>query len=362
VITYCTNIHPGESWQEAFENLRLHIPAVKSAVSPHDPFPVGLRLSSRASLEIGDGQSALFAAWLAEQGLFVPTINGFPYGAFHSSPVKERVYLPDWRTPERVEYTKRLAGLLDAWLPEAVTGSISTVPVGFRPCIGEGDLETVRANLLAVLEHLDQLRQRSGRLIVLALEPEAGCYLESCRDVVDFFRLMAFPHELAQGIGLCYDCCHQAVQFEDPASSLALLAGSGIAIPKVQVSSALRLKDPDRESLAAMGEPCYLHQVVIRSVQGELARYDDLPQALRDHSGLAGDEWRIHFHVPVFEERMDAFHTTRFFIPELLPLLEGNTLLEVETYSWNALPSELRTESVTRSIIREIQWLRGICA
>jgi hypothetical protein len=358
MITYCTNIHPGESWGETFQNLQAYIPPIAAAVSPAAPFPIGLRLSGRASLEIDDRASAEFTDWLQRSNSFVPTLNGFPHGSFHGSAVKQNVYLPDWRNGERPDYTVRLADLLDSWLPENVQGSISTVPVGFKRGFSD-ESGAVRANLMRVLEHLDRLRQKSGKLILLALEPEPGCLLETTHEVVSFFERMAFPDELRRGLGVCFDCCHQAVEFETPSHSQKLLADAGIAIAKVQVSSALRVKNPDRALLEKFCEPCYLHQVVIRNETGELVRFTDLPDALREHRSANGDEWRIHFHVPIFIDRLEQFETTGYFITETLPLLEPHVLLEVETYTWEVLPPELRMADVTQSIIREIEWLKA---
>lgn len=362
MITYCTNIHPGEGWAETFLNLRSHLPAVKAAVSPGEPFPVGLRLSHRAAMELDEPASAGFADWLRRNGCFVPTINGFPYGSFHSSGVKEKVYLPDWRRQERAGYTARLATLLDSWLPEGVRGSISTVPVGFGKGFGDEAMGVVRWNLLSVLEHLDRLRQKSGKEIILSLEPEAGCLLEATGEVIGFFDRMDFPDPLASCIGVCLDCCHQAVQFENPAETLAQLDGAGIRLGKVQISSALRMKDPDLAMLEKYCEPCYLHQVVVRNGAGVLRRYNDLPEALEADTGEGGEEWRVHFHVPIFAEGTGSFGTTRFFIEEALPLLERDVLLEVETYTWDVLPAELRSDSVTTSIVREIRWLKDTLA
>lgn len=359
MITYCTNIHPGESWDDTLQNLQFHIPAVKSAVSPDEPFPVGLRLSCLAASQIDQSSSDHFVEWLQQNDLFVPTINGFPYGSFHATRVKEKVYLPDWRHPHRVEYTNRLADLLDTWLPENIRGSISTVPVGFRSCITEEQLGSVRENLISVLVHLDRLRQKSGKEIVLSLEPEPGCFLETTEDVVRFFERIRFPADLGRGIGICFDCCHQAVEFEDPASSLNLLAGAGITVAKVQVSSAPRLKNPDRATLEKFIEPCYLHQVVVKNNDGFIKRYDDLPEAVQQHVAGTADEWRIHFHVPVFAERTGICETTRAFIEEVLPLIDRKILLEVETYTWDVLPPELQSDTVSGSIIREIQWLKA---
>jgi len=359
VITYCTNIHPGESWEETFSVLRRHLPAIKSEFSPAEPFPVGLRLSRRSAWELDDAAESRFLEWLQHHQLFVPTINGFPYGSFHTARVKEQVYLPDWRQPARVEYTARLATLLDRWLPPGMPGSISTVPLGFGRRLPEQDMAVIRDNLLSTMEHFDNLRQKSGKSIMLSLEPEPGCLLETTGDVITFFERMKFPENVRSVLGICLDCCHQAVEFETPAECLEQLNSAGIGIGKVQVSSALRMFDPVRTLLEGFCEPTYLHQTVIRGENGTLRRYDDLSKAMRDHPHGHGEEWRIHFHVPIFVSQMPDYGTTRFFVDSLLPMLDDTVLLEVETYTWEILPPELRVETVDHSIVRELQWLKG---
>lgn len=358
MITYCTNIHPGESWDEVLLNLRTHLLEVKRAVSPDEPFPIGLRLSNSASLSLDENASGRFLDWCRQAGCYVATINGFPYGSFHSSIVKEKVYLPDWRSAERVEYSRRLARLLDVWLPEKITGSISTVPIGFKNHVTSEDVYHVRQNIIHVLEHIDSLKQRSGKEIILAFEPEPGCALETTEDVLRFFEKMKFPEELKDSIGICFDCCHHAVEFESPFKSLSLLSEAGIPLGKIQVSSALRFEHPRKEILDKFSEPCYLHQAVIQKPDGTLVRYNDLSDALPDYREHAEGEWRIHFHVPVFIDKTDSYGTTRGFTEEVLSLLDKNILLEVETYTWQVLPPELRMETVTQSIIREIQWVQ----
>jgi sugar phosphate isomerase/epimerase len=359
VITYCSNIHAGESFEEIFHNLRIHLPIVKREVCAGGPFPVGLRLSNRAAMDVDEETSLRFQEWCRREGFFVATINGFPFGPFQNVPVKEGVYEPDWRSPERVAYTQRLAELLDSWLPPGQSGSISTVPVAFKPKMTKEELPAVRRNLLSVLEHLDGLRQRSGKTISLSLEPEPGCVLETTEEAVEFFEQMNFPDACRNLLGICYDCCHQAVEFEDPGESIAAIGRAGIKINKVHISSALRLVSPDRETLRRFCEPVYLHQTFIRTGDGRLLRFRDLPEALAGHPVAPGEEWRIHFHVPIFLGRTDSYGTTRFFIEEIIPVLDQGILLEVETYTWNVLPRELQMETVTQSIIREIQWLKN---
>ncbi len=356
-VTYCTNIHPGQSWAEIRRDVETHALAVRDACRLGDaPFPLGLRLSGQASLELDAAAGRRFGRWMADQGICVATVNGFPYGPFHHVPVKEAVYLPDWRDPEREAYTRRLARLLALWLPEGGQGSISTVPLGFRQDFPQADMPVAMGRLRQALAWLADLEEETGRRIRLSLEPEPGCLIETTQEVVDIFaRLDPSPRE-ARHLAVCYDCCHQALQFEEPEASLALLARNGIAMGHIQVSSALHLEGGDLSRLARFVEPVYLHQAVGRRDDGSLVRFDDLPQALAAApEGIR--EWRVHFHLPVFVERLPECCTTQDFLRRILPRFDPQVPMEVETYTWSVLPPELKTPRVTDSIVREIQWV-----
>lgn len=359
MITYCTNVHPGESWEEIFSNLKTHVITVKDAASRHEPFPIGLRLSHQAACELDTHQAVQFLDWLHETDCYVPTINGFPFGSFHAEGLKEGVYLPDWRSPDRVDYSKKLASLLGLWLPSGVTGSISTVPVGFKPHISDQDMPGVRKHIVEVLEHIEGIRQQTGKDIVLALEPEPGCWLETAFDVTSFFERMCFPDSLRNTIGVCFDCCHQAVEFETPAVSLNTLSFHKIRLGKIHISAGMRFVGAEVGNLLRFDEPRYLHQVVVRRADGRLERYNDISGALAEPSIHNGEEWRVHFHVPVYADRTTYCGTTRSFIEEALEIIPNNALLEIETYTWGVLPEEMRAGSVTESIVREIDWLRS---
>jgi hypothetical protein len=235
------------------------------------------------------------------------------------------------------------------------------VPIAFRAHWREADRALVRRHLIEALEALARLRDESGHEIVLCLEPEPRCLLETTAETVAFFAALELPASLAGLLGLCFDCCHQAVEFEDPAPALAALRDAGIRIGKVQVSSALRAARAEFGALAAFDEPTYLHQVVARDGAGALARFDDLPAFLGlPRETLARfEECRVHFHVPIFTERAEGCGTTRFFLEAALPLLPADTLLEVETYSWNVLPPAARAGSVGESIVRELKWVQA---
>ncbi|HEX7126013.1 MAG TPA: metabolite traffic protein EboE, partial [Thermodesulfobacteriota bacterium] len=326
-LTYCTNIHAGESWDEVRANLERHVVAVKGRVAPDRPFGVGLRLSARAAETLAaPGAVDRLRTWLDAHGLYVFTINGFPYGAFHGTRVKEGVYLPDWADDARVAYTDRLALLLAGLLPDGVEGTVSTVPGGFRR--PSADLGRMADGMLRHAAGLHRLRERTGRTIALALEPEPCCVMETVADTVAFFEGRLFSKAararfealtglaggeaetaLRRHLTVCFDACHMAVEFEPPAEALGALAAAAIRIGKVQVSAGLEasLGGDDRaaiEALRPFADGVYLHQVVER--RGDrLVRYLDLPEAL---AAAEGDreprEWRIHFHVPLVRERL----------------------------------------------------------
>ncbi|MGH7947499.1 MAG: metabolite traffic protein EboE, partial [Opitutaceae bacterium] len=108
-LAYCTNVHRGENWEETFAALERHLLPVRRRVAPGRSYAIGLRLGQRAAAELTRRDNLLaFQRWLQRHECYVFTINGFPYGNFHGSRVKEQVYAPDWSTPERVAYTQQL--------------------------------------------------------------------------------------------------------------------------------------------------------------------------------------------------------------------------------------------------------------
>lgn len=358
-LTYCTNIHPGDAWADVKRNLEDHAAAVKRIVSPDSSFPLGLRLSARAAFELDDREIRRFAAWCEEGGFHVLTVNGFPYGAFHGTSVKQAVYLPDWRDERRGTYTRRLADILAQWTPAGGENSISTVPVASRADFTADHWPAVRSHLIDTLIHLARLRERSGALIRLALEPEPYCVLETTGDAIDFFERMAIPASLGDHLGLCFDCCHQAVEFEQACEGLSSLARAGIRVVKVQVSSALRARGSHIAALLAFDEPTYLHQAVLRDASGGLRRFADLPDLAHWLSrGGQAQECRVHFHVPIFLAELGGVETTRFFLEDALPRIEPGTPLEVETYSFGVLPPHLQLGSPGASIARELAWVQ----
>ncbi|WP_083237517.1 MULTISPECIES: metabolite traffic protein EboE [Burkholderia] len=359
-LTYCTNVHPGDTWVDVRRNLEDAL-QVKRICFPDRTFPLGLRLSASAAFEIDDTELRRFTDWCDKYDCYVLTINGFPYGSFHGTRVKETAYLPDWRDPRRAVYTMRLADILAQCPSLCGTASISTVPIAYRDGFAPEHWPIVKGYMLDVLAHLAHLRERGGPLIRLAIEPEPCCVLEQTREAIEFFERMNFPDALAEHIGLCFDCCHQAVEFEEAAHCLEQLAQARIPMAKVQLSSALRARGDKAIHLLKFDEPTYLHQAVARRKNGELQRFADLPDLARWlGSGEIPEECRVHFHVPIFLAELGGIETTRFFLEDLLPRLSPATPLEVETYSFGVLPASLRLESLSHSIARELKWVKEV--
>jgi sugar phosphate isomerase/epimerase len=382
-LTYCTNIHAGEPLAEVMAGLARHLPAIKAAVAPDRPLGVGLRLGHLAAEGLRDPESlAALQRFLADGGYYVFTLNGFPYGAFHGRAVKEDAYKPDWSEPARLAYTNHLADILSALLPAGQEGSVSTVPCTFKPW-AEGRMDAITDNLIRHVAHLVAIAKQTGKTIELALEPEPYCHLETIDEAVEFFKARLFDRKgvarlaaltglspsaaesaMRRHVGVCYDVCHAAVEFEDPKASVAQLRASGIRIGKLQLSSALKVASLDKQSaqhLAAFAEPVYLHQVVQKS-NGTLRRFVDLPQALAEAGGATGAEWRVHFHVPVFLPQMTDFGTTQSFLAEILALHRAEPIsshLEVETYTWDVLPETYRNVDLSSAIARELNWVKG---
>jgi len=371
-LAYCTNIHRGEDWAQTFDSLKRYTLAVRERVCPDKPYAIGLRLSEQAARDLSDPPTLLaFQRWLDDNQCYVFNINGFPYGRFHGARVKEQVYAPDWTTRERLEFTNRLFDLLAQLVPPGIEGSVSTVPCSFKEFIKtEEQVGAIRANLWQNVEHVAQLSLRSGRQLHLGLEPEPLCYLETSAETVGFFDRMRADRprdeRLEAHLGVNYDTCHLAVEFEEPQQAIERLRQHKIKISKIHLSSALKVKPtPEaRKALTAFADDIYFHQVIERRIDGSLQRYRDLDVALKQNSIGGGDrsnsEWRIHFHIPLHSRATPLFDNTSDHILGLLQILKANpklcSHLEMETYTWEVMPSEMKNRSVVEQLVSEYDW------
>ena len=379
-LGYCTNVHPGQSVAEVERGLDRYTVRVQENLGI--PVAAGLWLAQPVVEELlaaADGV-ARFAEGLRERGLECYTLNAFPYGDFHSERVKEQVYLPDWSQAERLDYTRDCARVLAGLLGERTEGSISTVPLGFKGFEHPADfLERSIDRLTELAIDLDRLYQETGKLIRLAIEPEPFCLLETTPETIAFFeslrRRAADLNRLEaveRHIGVCYDVCHQAVEFEDVEASIRALVPAGIRINKVHITCAIELENPaenraGREALARYAEPRYLHQTLARSRNGQVLRLVDLSSqaALEpDADFLDAERWRVHFHVPVDAERLGPLGTTRGDLKRALAAvasLDYAPHLEVETYTWEVLPDGAAADLVG-GLTRELQATHALLA
>lgn len=390
-LSYCTNIHSGETWIDVFKNLKEYLPTLKNNLSPDKPFGIGLRLSDLASRELAEQQNLVdFQEWLEKHGLYVYTMNGFPYGGFHNQVVKDQVHKPDWTTNARLEYTNRLAYILATLLPAGLEGGISTSPLSYKPWHpSQAETDTVfataTANLLELVEFLLHIREKTGKTIHIDLEPEPDGLLENSEEVITYFQDWLLPkgiETLSQDKGynpalakeailshiqVCYDVCHFALAYEQPKEAFAKLTSAGIKIGKIQLSAALKVKVPSdatgratlKETLSPFAESTYLHQVVAKNPDGTLTHYPDLDLALDAIQKSNAQEWRTHFHVPLFTDTYNGLQSTQEDIQQVLALLKYQHIthhLEVETYTWEVLPEGLKTD-LAHSIQRELEWV-----
>ena len=369
--TYCLNIHPGESWEENLAAIREQVPQVRACLGHEGEFGLGMRLSAQAASELAiPGRLREFASFLADQGLYVFTVNAFPYGTFHGTRIKEDVYAPDWTSVERVGYTLHVARILATLLPEGVTGTISTVPGTYRSWTRPETLGDIVHNLSRTVAELATLETETGRRIQLALEPEPDCLWDTATDCARLFnqdipRLAEIPESRVQRhLGICLDTCHQAVIFDSPTASLRCLLDAGVPVAKIQVSAApiFPCSKLGLAQAASFVDECYLHQTAIRQQDGTVQRFPDLPQALAAAQALPPEsELRTHFHIPLCVDRWETMRSTRNGLDgEFWQLARqaGIDQFEAETYTFNVLPPALREQSVAENVAAELRWLR----
>jgi hypothetical protein len=370
-LAYCTNVHRGETWEETFASLNTHTLRVKERVQPKGRYAIGLRLSDQASRELADPKALLaFQHWLDQHDCYVFTINGFPYGQFHGTRVKENVYLPDWTDARRLDYTTRLFDLLAQLLPPGVEGSVSTLPGSFKDFITAPEQKrAIRNNVWRCVEHIAKVSERTGFRLHLGLEPEPFGYFENSSETVRFFNQLRDEHpndpRLKAHLGVNYDTCHFAIEFEEPVDALKQFQQHEIRLSKIHLSNALKLRPTPAAlaRLAAFADEVYLHQVIVRDAKGSLTRFRDLAPALSGEPARSpgpGAEWRVHFHVPLHSPPTETLDTTADHVLDLLKLLQAQpqlcSHLEMETYTWAVLPEPFRSRDVTDQLVAEYDW------
>ncbi len=373
-LAYCTNIHPAESWAETFAALKEHTLSVRDTLrangdlAPTAPYAIGLRLSALAAAEL-EPNLPEFQDWLRAENCYVFTINGFPYGAFHGTRVKEKVYKPDWTTDSRLDYTRTMARIISALNPAQSNLSISTLPGSFKAF--HAYEPALFYQLIEIADYLEELSVSADQHIHLGLEPEPLGHFENLSETIAFFqRLWDYaPAEkvplLQRRIGVNYDTCHFALEYEDCHSALDALIDAGIFISKVHLSNALTFDPQDSRALVYLrdfDEPTYLHQVLCRHPDGTIVRFTDIPEFFAHLEQAETNpyvEARCHFHIPLYTQASGVFGSTIEHAQEALTYLQKVpdycSHLEIETYTWGVLPTDLQRPLATM-ISQEYAW------
>jgi len=364
-LSYCTNVHPAQTVAEVLSGLTDYTIPARERFGEKIAAGLWLPASAISELDANPGLVTQLKQKLTDGDLVCYTLNTFPYGNFHSERVKENVYIPDWTTSERFDYTVGCARILSELMPDGVEGSLSTVPLGFKAFDHAADFESKCIDqLLQLAVSLDDLHDETGRVIRLAIEPEPLCVLETTVETIAFFKkVFATADERDQGeiarrhLGVCYDVCHQAIEFEDVKASIEQLSAEGIRVNKVHITCAIHIDSPisnsaAREQLAGYVEQRYLHQTFAKSSDGTIVHQTDLSPDLCASPSSAfaeAESWRVHFHVPVHRDSIGELKTTRDELKIALKAvaqLDYAPQLEVETYTWGVLPGEEQPDLV----------------
>ena len=382
VVGYCTNVHAGTDLKKVQQNLQDYSLHVKDRVRPDSSMGIGLWLSHEACRDLlQQAELQHFANWIAERQLLPFTFNGFPYANFHQPVVKHQVYQPDWSRPERFEYTRHLAHiqrrLLEAQSESTNFATISTLPLGWP--VAEGDhadfQQKCGQQLIRLSEELDEIFDQSGIRIMVCLEPEPGCILDTATDVGRFFDQFLFSDDRAvterirRHIGVCHDVCHSSVMFESQEIALEQYETLDIEVGKYQISSAIEANfnlcpnEPDAlallRQLTNFSEPRYLHQTMVQHPDGRMEFHEDLPIAIEQAGQQPQGRWRVHFHVPLFADKLGRVATTQSDVQRCLDSIrhpvDRPLHFELETYAWTVLPEALQVPLAV-GISQEMEW------
>jgi hypothetical protein len=386
-LSYSTLVHPADDWEQIWQSLNTYVPKVKERFAGNKRFGVSLRLSAKSAETLAKSKAERdkLRKFLDDGNMYLYTVNAFPYGAFKGTVVKEQVYEPDWRSEERTQYTINVANVLADVAPAEVLPSIQTAPLGFKPRVTGPDIvASYTDHVLRVAKHLVELEDKTGVTVTLGLEPEPYCFLETTDETVDYFtnhlysgasvekfaKMSGLPiaeaiSALRRHVGIVYDICHLAVEYEDITQSLQKLVNAGVPIVKLQEAAALHIPEVTQsvvDTLKRYSKTIYLTQTIEKK-DGKFTKYLNLEDAFAAWDKNPDPrEWRTHIHVPVFLEDLGQFRTTRFAIADALKFHKQKPLsrqLEIETYTWDMLPDNLKTGDIVEYVCRELEWVRG---
>ena len=384
-LCYCSNVIAHGTGGMVVERLSRVIEVFSTVrgrleLGENDVLPLGLWLDADAAERLANDkrESEILNRILCNNRLAVATLNAFPYGRFHDAKVKERVYLPDWRSEERLAYTLNCAEAFTG-LPRFGKGpwSISTLPGGYRYGISDAEVaeKEMADNLRLAAMRLEKLREKRGVDISLAVEMEPDCLWETPAEFADFHgRHLAYDETAAKRIGVCYDTCHQELVEGEPGSGLKLLMSRGIPVPKIQLSAAISANFVGDETtdkaltaeLAGFAEDTYLHQTRIFRADGKLgASFGDIPPVAELADAAiktgAGGVAVSHFHMPLYlDSPGGGLKVLKSEAETVLGMAKNLTArvgcMEVETYTYATMPDGAMPYAIEDSIAKELSW------
>ena len=357
-ICHCLNAFPGTDLRSKADVFEKRLPLVRKLIpdAENAPFAGGIWFdASTVSSLVKSRKVRDFASFVRGLGFYAFTANAFPYGVFHGARVKRSVYTPDWSSDDRRDYTIAVADILSEFMPPESEGSVSSLPGAYgRFPVDEG---VAARNILSVAEHLLRLYERTGRRIILGVEPEPDCQWGRIRDFISFYQRYIAGSPFAPFAGVCYDTCHQELDELPSGEGLRLLRSEGIPVAKIQLSSAVSAFSAEgkRHLVSDFQDSVYLHQTREFSADGRIVRsFEDLP-----YEASGEGEWRTHFHIPVFADGISAgLRAAKNELESVLSILEKEPSvcrqLEIETYSYGVLPEFLKSASMEASMAREM--------
>src|SRR6201996_4141750 len=318
-LTYSTLVHPADDWEKLYHSMVTYLPKVKARIAGNKAFGVCIRLSANTAqtLAASATERDKLKKFLADNDMYVSTANAFVYGHFKGEKVKEQVYEPDWRGEERTQYTINVANVLADVCPAGIAPSIQSAPLGFKPRVTGNDvIDSYTDHVLRVVAHLIALEDKTGRSVQLALEPEPYCFLETTDETVAYFRDQLYSgaatEKLARlarvpiteatdarrrHLGIVYDICHQAVEYEDIYASLQKLVDAGIPVFKLQEAAALHIPEVTQDvvnTLKRYAKTISLTQTIAKK-DGRLPNSLNVADASAAFEKEPGPrEWRTH--------------------------------------------------------------------
>ncbi|HCE47045.1 MAG TPA: hypothetical protein DET40_26150 [Lentisphaeria bacterium] len=361
-LCYSMNVFAEKDWLAEDSEIRKTVLRLRREVTGSDSakFAIGMWLDAATACEFRKKANLQgFKKWLSSNNLYVFTFNAFPYGNFHGRPVKKEVYLPDWTTKERLKYTCMIADILAELLPPGVTGSLSTLPGAYKANVNsEKQVAKVAANLQAATNHLRSIHGKTGKKIILGIEPEPDCLWESPFEFIEFYNKYFFSRVREKKyLGICYDTCHQEVLFGKPGEGLRNLIRNKIPIAKFQLSAALKAPTHgSKKALAKFADEVYLHQTRVLEKDGTVSRYLDLPDAMR--SADRKRPWIVHYHIPIFTSKLPGgLIAAKQELEEILKTAGASSNLEIETYTFSVLPDKMKKLGLINSMKKEYDWV-----